>query len=586
MKRLIKPISVFLLICLMPFSLVYCGKQEPTKTTSAGITTDNSITTTPVQTESESIPKSENTTVDTSTETDEVTSMDISTVFPKANQAKIIYLAKRPETNDDSLTAVTLQGLLAKNGDEQIVFGVKTADSNYIEILKTEYGVKVADASKSSFWNLVKKYAPTLDGYILTDIGDDSINVANSLSSLLNAVVVTDKNKEKAEECGLAMLIDVRDKNDSWLRKSEYWGKFNTKVAITTSVQDPFFLRDYAIVAGAYVFRSDDKTPPEVTARVDFLDDNFTVFGWHGIGEYTMVDTLSKVNGQLIPADWSYNLSTYSGFKLDYLSQKTAEASGEKLPKAGHTVVFVISDGDNLQWTQGDFTTSPRWFGNPLRSQESFNLGWGVPASLIDVAPTTLHYLYKNMTPKDNFMLQLSGIGYTFPSKWKNSAALDEMAAKVNTLMGRMDLNILEILDDEALTPQNVKAVYSKFLAQKNIDALFYINYHDYAKYLGKIYWINGKPVISAKYKLWATHETIDSIADKINKGSLDRKSPDAYTFVTVHAWSGLNDKGELVLDGNTVDAVKAVIEKLNPYVEVVTPEEFVRRIYEYNVGR
>ena len=88
-------------------------------------------------------------------------------------------------------------------------------------------------------------------------------------------------------------------------RKSEYWGKFNTKVAITTSVQDPFFLRDYAIVAGAYVFRSDDKTPPEVTARVDFLDDNFTVFGWHGIGEYTMVDTLSKVNGQLIPADWS-----------------------------------------------------------------------------------------------------------------------------------------------------------------------------------------------------------------------------------------------------------------------------------------
>ena len=40
------------------------------------------------------------------------------------------------------------------------------------------------------------------------------------------------------------------------------------------------------------------------------------------------------------------------------------------------------------------------------------------------------------------------------------------------------------------------------------------------------------------------------------------------------------------MLDGNTVDAVKAVIEKLNPYVEVVTPEEFVRRIYEYNVGR
>ena len=124
--------------------------------------------------------------------------MDISTVFPKANQAKIIYLTKRPETNDDSLTPVTLQGLLAKNGDEQIVFGVKTTDSKLHRNTKTEYGVKVADASKSSFWNLVKNTLQRLTVTFLTDIGDDSINVANSRSSLLNAVVVTDKNKGKS----------------------------------------------------------------------------------------------------------------------------------------------------------------------------------------------------------------------------------------------------------------------------------------------------------------------------------------------------------------------------------------------------
>ena len=68
-------------------------------------------------------------------------------------------------------------------------------------------------------------------------------------------------------------------------------------------------------------------------------------------------------------------------------------------------------------------------------------------------------------------------------------------------------------------------------------------------------------------------------LASEINRASTDPSSEDAYSFIIVHAWSGLDSKGNIVANGNTLDAVAAIVEKLDPDVEVVTPSELIKRI-------
>jgi len=70
----------------------------------------------------------------------------------------------------------------------------------------------------------------------------------------------------------------------------------------------------------------------------------------------------------------------------------------------------------------------------------------------------------------------------------------------------------------------------------------------------------------------------IEAIAARINKASTDVTSEKAYSFIIVHAWSGMKN-GKLSEGGNTMEAVEALIAKFNENVEVVTPGEFMDRL-------
>ena len=150
------------------------------------------------------------------------------------------------------------------------------------------------------------------------------------------------------------------------------------------------------------------------------------------------------------------------------------------------------------------------------------------------------------------------------------------MTAQLADYMKRSDLRFAEILDDNGFKADTL----SDFTMQDGIDGLFYIEYSNYAGKNGKIIWTNGKPAVSAKCRLWAglSDGEIDKIAARINKGETDVTSEKAYSFIIVHAWSGMKD-GRLSEGGNTMEAVEALIAKFNENVEVVTPGEFMDRL-------
>ena len=232
-----------------------------------------------------------------------------------------------------------------------------------------------------------------------------------------------------------------------------------------------------------------------------------------------------------------------------------------------------MSDGDNIQWVLNNFATSSEWYGS--RRRGDFPVGWGASPALIDTAAPMLSYLYDKMTPQDEFLMQLSGLGYTFPSRWTKEARR-KMAEDLARSMGRMDIRYAEILDDGGFRAD----VLTDFAAQDGIDGLFYIDYSWYAGLGGEILWLEDKPAVSARYMIWADHPAggIGYIARKLNRLSTDPREEEAYSFLIVHAWSGMKD-GELKPHGNTMDAIAELISQLDDDVELVTPSVFMERL-------
>jgi hypothetical protein len=203
-------------------------------------------------------------------------------------------------------------------------------------------------------------------------------------------------------------------------------------------------------------------------------------------------------------------------------------------------------------------------------------MNWGIPALLGDLATPMLRYFSKTQGEQDEIIMQLSGLGYTFPSLWEESAR-EQAAERVAAVMQERGLKYMNILDDHGFTEENMNA----FTLQWGIKGIFYTDYSNYAGYGGKILWSNDVPVVSARYRLWSDIGgcDVESIARSINSSPASIYEEDGYSFVIVHAWSGLNGEGKLVANGDTMAAVEKLISRLDPDVEVVSASEFMNRI-------
>ena len=498
--------------------------------------------------------------------------------YPKGRQAKTVVRIPEPGSFGEKLTVASLQGLAAKLTDEQILIRTGAADL-YTPYMESEWGAVITNrvaGKPATFANLLAGYRDRLPGgYILcsSDPEDPSVSAAVSAAGVTDCVIATEETREAVEAAGYTLFLDLTGKGDDWLRSSEYWDLLSRTAAFEQPASMAPKLVDYAVMAGAYFNFYDGKNAAAHKRMYDFLDDGAVIFGYNNtLGEYDTVKSFSEMNLQMVPADHAYNLSTLSGFPLASASQGIPEPE-EETPESVHTLCILMSDGDNLQWVLNNFATGSEWYGS--RRRGDFPVGWGVSPAALDTAAPMLSYLYGSRTERDEFVMQLSGLGYTFPSRWKKDAR-SEMAEKLALSMRRAGLRYAEILDDNGFKEESL----SDFAARDGIDGLFYIEYSGYASLNGKILWLDGVPAVSARYMIWADHPGggLGYIARKLNRASRDPSSEDAYSFLIVHAWSGMKN-GELAPHGNTMDAVAELLEQLDPEVEPVTPSVFMDRL-------
>eukprot|EP00041_Stephanoeca_diplocostata_P006420 m.83693 g.83693 ORF g.83693 m.83693 type:complete len:201 (-) comp16351_c0_seq9:3877-4479(-) len=134
-----------------------------------------------------------------------------------------------------------------------------------------------------------------------------------------------------------------------------------------------------------------------------------------------------------------------------------------------HTVCFVMSDGDNLQWLLGPWATDPSWFASPQRG--SVPISWTLSPALVDLAPAMLHYVQRHASPLDAFVVSPSGFGYTYPSKISN---LPQFANLTASYMGQMgvDARVVNVID-QAYDASSLQ----EMLQYAAVDAVFSYTY-------------------------------------------------------------------------------------------------------------
>ncbi|MGI4787532.1 MAG: GxGYxYP domain-containing protein [Janthinobacterium lividum] len=145
-------------------------------------------------------------------------------------------------------------------------------------------------------------------------------------------------------------------------------------------------------------------------------------------------------------SDYVSNFSVTSGGRLGSLKQKPQPPAPPLDPSKVY-IALTISDGDNLcTWRDvfRQFMTDPL-FG-------TFPVAIGMGPSLIDVAPVEAQWYYDHASPTTEFLCDVSGAGYIYPTEWgktlkDRNAALTTFYGWTDSYMARMDMHTMRSMN-------------------------------------------------------------------------------------------------------------------------------------------
>lgn len=486
---------------------------------------------------------------------------DIS-IYPRGTNLTSLWVlpAAHFGSEAEQVMVATLQGVVARKSSEQIYLEGNGGYPIWKAHLQQAYGIPWTNVP--SPWSLLRRFKDRINGYVLYDAArlPDSLNAANSLAGVQDGIAVDISLESQVRAYGVTnRLFDARSLTAPMVW-TNFTSRFNPAIVVEQRSSIAANLRDYAAMAHAFTFF--DGNSVFRSKVVSGLTPDAACLGWGDAsqGENVFVGDGSRHGVHTIAADWALNLSTLSSVRDDGLFQP--KPSLASFNTNGHTVTFLATDGDNVQWILGGF---PAYYNHPARG--SFDMGWAMPPALAELAPSAMRWYYEqsSVSPhRDYFVAGVSGDGYFYPSLYPASA-LAVQVANLGKLMDLADLRIVQILDFNSVRRMDL---WNSYLSQPNIEALFYLEYAPYSGANGLIQLAtNGCPVIAARDMLWPGLEDAPQLIGHLNSYSQDSSSPEAYSLVPVLVW------------GTSIGSMGQVVSNLAPQVQAVAPDVFVRRI-------
>tara|TARA_B110000444_G_scaffold58151_1_gene54157 strand:- start:1661 stop:3460 length:1800 start_codon:yes stop_codon:yes gene_type:complete len=466
----------------------------------------------------------------------------------------LIVIYDEDFSEEELFTIEILQGQLAKH-KPSIYRDIGTGSSVWINDLEENYNIVTDYNYSGNFLSILSKFKSSIDGYILYD--STSVNKAISLCAVLNAIPIKEEQLDYMNNLDIIFLDDARNYTFERILK-EYSDDLSERIIIYQNPHKKLFLADYSVFTNSINF-FDTLRSDLTTSFFSRMNPNSILLGASEDDEY---QTIKKATENLIitqMADYAVNLSTLTNVNTE-ISQNYHELNFNEFDNA-HTVCFVITDGDNIQWLLNWFYTDNRWFGNDKRGK--IDIGWTISPALSELAPTVMQKIYKESANtnegRDYFIAAPSGLGYIFPEKYSE---LNSYCHLLNDFMIKSDLNIVNIIGND----ESNLNLYP-YLIQDAIKGIFYYDYSNYSKLNGQITFYNNKPIICARYNLWGGFESPSSIIEKINNLPKDPYSEDGYSLIPVHNWS------------YSVDTLIQIVQGFDENINVVAPDEFLNLI-------
>jgi len=469
-------------------------------------------------------------------------------------------------------------------------------------------------------WELVDRYTKQgiIKGYILYR-GDNStgetntyrsgincsVNVATSLAGLLGGIIVDEGLEKDAKAHGLKLLADVREKTQRWCFQT-YKDQFNCRMLCFQDPRIPH-VRDLAIAQKVFTVYGQDAPTP---AAMEWLEPLSPILGWNCGDEFAVTDLSTSYGDIQTASNWSLNLPVLMAGteKLSLPKATSFDPRTIDWNDSRSAVAFIDTDGDNVQWLEGNFFGNDSYWGNSERGKIPF--GWSCCfAHLAQLCPQAIEYALTTRSPGDWFIEW--GGGYYYPDHFGSRRTnrwelLAQHARRTWELMKRTNTRVIGFDFSQTDTTEAHKAC-EVFAGQT--DGLLAILVYQYSPNeggAGKTFWVKDRngidvPVITARYSIWEHANdreragTPAKIAREIRQtventppGQLPR-----YDWVIAHVWSyfkhapGADESAENMPQDNAAAnggirgyaPVTWCAERLPASIRVVSPEELVWRI-------
>lgn len=454
-----------------------------------------------------------------------------------------------------------------------------------------------------SIWQLTDylKKKKIIKGYVLyrletskmsAPITDYSSNVATVYASLLTGVLIDESLKTTAIAHGLKELKDARQESlETCFEKNKRKLNNHSVLSIHPLVSN---MRDYAIAHKLMLYADKKELIEKVLEWVVPLS---PVLGWGCGDEYDFTSLISEWGHYNTASDWCRNLPFISSATAHVAIRKAKEISPSEIQfndsVSAHS--FVMSDGDNMQWTMGNFRDNNAYMAN--KGIHDTGLSWTLcPTNLSIISPFTWNELADIQTSNLSYIEYGGGYQYPdlFAAKRKNrKELLTTFARRINYHLQQTNIKIFGFIcrDVSSEASQEAFQIYAQEL--EGITGMLAVQYFPY-ELGGQIYWKKDRhgidiPIVTATYALWDEANSKrpncgppEYIASLINRNvSLSKaEKSNELSWTIVHAWSNFAKSSKNTpLPAIGLNPVKATEQLLYDEIKTVSTNELLWRI-------
>lgn len=528
--------------------------------------------------------------------------------WPEQKAPQGVIICDLPINLPERMLLESLSGLAAQGVNEnrfQEMVWMSEGDPVYERLYqRTRNTLGICGEKRLDLWELLEYLIDSgvVKGYVLyradKSLGRDyserpgmdfSSNCATVYAALLGGVLIDESLQPKAQELGLQLLKDCRS-----ITPDQCFEDNRSRLSnVSALCVDPRVgnCRDFAIAHKMMVYYGTG----ELTDRVlEWVRPLSPIVGWNSGGEDCHTGQVSRWGLFNTASNWCVNLPFLSAARgkvaLSQSHEKPVGAIDFRDSSVFHS--FVMSDGDNMQWSMGQFIGSDFFYGNSRRGMISWTC---CPVNLSQVSPYTWNDI---VGMQESSSLIEYGGGYYYPDLFavnrpNREALLVQFARRLNLHMKKLGVTVLGFICMDVYS-EAAREAFRIFAHEiENLTGMLVVQYYPY-ELGGEILWVdNGRgqdiPVVTARYSIWNSSSyarpnagTPEYVAALINRDALRMPADDdgKLAWTVVHAWSefGPLDSQEPVRIRGIEIALSAT-DRLIPSVKNVSIYELLWRI-------